>query len=216
MDSDNTPPFFSVGLTGGIGSGKSTVADMFAARGAAIIDADLIAHQVTAPHGAAMAAIRAQFGDAYLLPDGALDRDKMRALVFSAPSAKIQLENILHPLIKAEMNVAATQAQGIYVIFVIPLLVESGTWKQRVSRVLVVDCPEEIQIRRVSRRNALDEPQIRAIISTQASRTMRLAAADDVLINDGETSALGPQVDRLHALYSALAKTFAKKHAQHL
>lgn len=207
---------FSIGLTGGIGSGKSTVADMFAARGAAIIDTDLIAHQITAPNGPAMAEIRAQFGDEYIVPSGAMDRAKMRELVFSDISAKIRLENILHPLIGAATETAAKHAQGNYLMFVVPLLIESGTWRQRVSRVLVVDCPEETQILRVSARNALDESQVRAIMSAQVPRSVRLAASDDVVINDREASALVPQVDRLHALYSALAKTNAIKHAQHL
>lgn len=216
MKNSHATQAFSIGLTGGIGSGKSTVAELFAARGAAIIDADLIAHQVTAPDGAAMAAIRAQFGDEYILPSGAMDRGKMRELAFSDHAAKILLENILHPLIQAETEQAAARAEGSYVMFVVPLLVESGAWRQRVSRVLVVDCPEEIQIRRVIQRNALDESQVRAILSAQVSRTIRLAAADDVIVNDCEASALEPQVDRLHALYSALAKTNATKFTQHL
>ena len=207
---------FSIGLTGGIGSGKTTVADMFAARGASVIDTDLIAHQVTSAHGAAMPAIRAQFGDEYLLPNGAMDRAKMRELVFSDPAAKIRLEEIVHPLIRVTTETAAAQAQGCYLMFVVPLLIESGTWKQRVSRVLVIDCPEEMQIARVNKRSALDEMQVRAIMSAQAPRATRLAAADDVLQNDGDTAALGPQVDRLHAYYCSLAKSFAINHAQHL
>jgi dephospho-CoA kinase len=207
---------FSVGLTGGIGSGKSTVADMFAARGAALIDTDVIAHQVTAPQGAAITAIREQFGDAFVLPNGAMDRSKMRELVFSDPVAKSKLENILHPLIRTETDAAAAQAQGAYLMFVVPLLVESTTWRQRVSRVLVIDCPEDLQILRVRQRSALEEAQVRAIMSTQASRTTRLAAADDVLVNDRDTAALGPQVDHLHAMYASLAHSFAINRAQHL
>ncbi|HSY26216.1 MAG TPA: dephospho-CoA kinase, partial [Burkholderiaceae bacterium] len=183
---------FSVGLTGGIGSGKTTVADMFAARGASVIDTDLIAHQVTSEQGAAMSAIRAQFGDQYLLPNGAMDRAKMRELVFSDPEAKIRLEEIVHPLILVATEAAAAQAQGCYLMFVVPLLIESGTWKQRVSRVLVVDCPEEMQIARVNKRSALDEMQVRAIMSAQVPRATRLAVADDVLQNDGDTAALVP------------------------
>jgi dephospho-CoA kinase len=216
MGNSNSGNTFSVGITGGIGSGKSTVADMFAARGAAIIDTDQIAHQLTTPHGAAMAAIEAHFGDKYVLPNGAMNRSKMRELVFSSPSAKIRLENILHPLIRAETDAAAAQAQGCYVMFVVPLLIESPEWRQRVSRVLVVDCPEETQIWRVTRRNALDELQVRAIMATQVPRTIRLAAADEVIVNDGDILALEPQVDRVHALYSSLAKANATKHAQHL
>jgi dephospho-CoA kinase len=207
---------FSVGLTGGIGSGKTTVADMFAARGASVIDTDLIAHQVTSEQGAAMSAIRAQFGDQYLLPNGAMDRAKMRELVFSDPEAKIRLEEIVHPLILVATEAAAAQAQGCYLMFVVPLLIESGTWKQRVSRVLVVDCPEEMQIARVNKRSALDEMQVRAIMSAQVPRATRLAVADDVLQNDGDTAALVPQVDHLHAYYCSLAKSFAINNAQHL
>jgi dephospho-CoA kinase len=198
---------FSIGLTGGIGSGKSTVADMFAERGATLVDTDLIAHQITAPGGAAIEAIRAEFGAQAIKADGAMDRAKMRELVFADPSAKLRLEAILHPLIRAETETQAQQASGTYVIFVVPLLVESGGWKQRVSRVLVVDCPEQTQIARVQRRNALDEAQVRAIMATQVTRAVRLAAADDMLLNDGDTAALGPQVDRLHALYCSLAQS---------
>lgn len=204
---DASPVRFSVGLTGGIGSGKTTVADMFAARGAAVIDTDQIAHQLTAPNGAAIAAIRAQFGDAFLTPDGAMDRARMRAYVFTEPTAKMRLEAILHPLIRIELEHAARQAQGEYLVFVVPLLVESGpSWKQRVSRVLVVDCQEETQIRRVMSRSGFPEAQVRAIMAAQATRLQRLAAADDVIDNDGDAIALVPQVDRLHAQYVSMAK----------
>ncbi|QDZ28924.1 dephospho-CoA kinase [Noviherbaspirillum sp. UKPF54] len=200
---------FSVGLTGGIGSGKTTVADMFAARGAAVIDTDQIAHQLTAPGGAAIAEIRAQFGDAFLMENGAMDRAKIREYVFSEPAAKSRLEAILHPLIRIEVERAAQQAQGEYLIFVVPLLVESSSWKQRVSRVLVVDCLEETQVRRVMSRSGLPEAQVRAIMAAQASRQERLAAANDVIDNNGDALALAPQVDRLHAAYAALASASA-------
>ncbi|MBV8665992.1 MAG: dephospho-CoA kinase [Burkholderiaceae bacterium] len=202
---------FSVGLTGGIGSGKSTVADLFAARGAAIIDTDLIAHQLTAPGGAAMTAIRAQFGADFVQPNGAMDRARMRELVFADPAAKGRLEAILHPLIRSETEAAAQAAGGAYLVFVVPLLVESGSWKQRVNRVLVVDCPEETQVQRVRQRNALAEDQVRAIMASQASRANRLAAADDVVVNDSDLSNLEAQVDRLHALYASLAQTSVPK-----
>lgn len=197
---------FSVGLTGGIGSGKTTVADMLAARGAAIVDTDRIAHQLTAPNGLAIPAIRAEFGDAFLAADGAMDRARMREYVFAEATAKARLEWILHPLIRVETERAAEQAQGKYLVFAVPLLVESGTWRQRVSRILVVDCSEETQVRRVMSRSRLDESQVRAIMATQASRQQRLAAADDVIDNDGEAAALVPQVDRLDALYTSLAE----------
>lgn len=196
---------FSVGLTGGIGSGKTTVADMFAARGAAIIDTDLIAHDLTAPNGAAIAQIRSAFGPEFLSPDGAMDRAKMRDHVFADPVAKSRLEAILHPLIRIETERAAREAQGAYLMFVVPLLVESESWRQRVSRVLVVDCAEETQARRVMNRSGLAETQVRAIMAAQASRHQRLAAADDIIDNDGDSSALAPQVERLHALYLELA-----------
>ncbi len=197
---------FLVGLTGGIGSGKTTVANQFAARGASVIDTDLIAHHLTAPGGAAMDAIRSQFGMEFITPDGALNRAKMRNLVFSEPSAKQALEAILHPLISQETARETAQAQGAYIIYVVPLLVESGTWKQRVARVLVVDCPEALQVERVMTRNGLTEPQVRAIMATQVSRDVRLAAADDIIENNGEMATLSAEIDRLHRAYLLLAK----------
>ena len=207
MDLVDTTPLkrFAVGLTGGIGSGKTTVADMFAAHGASVIDTDYIAHQLTVTGGAAIASIRAQFGDRFLTSNGAMDRARMRDCVFADMAAKTRLEAILHPLIRVETERAAAQARGPYLLFVVPLLVESGNWKQRVSRVLVVDCPEQLQIDRVMQRSGLSDAQVRAIMATQASRTARLTAADDVLLNDGEPAALTPQVNRLHALYTELA-----------
>ena len=195
----------SIGLTGGIGCGKTTVSDLFATRGAAIIDTDQIAHRLTAPGGLAMPAIVAEFGTAFLDPDGAMDRAKMRALVFSDAGAKRRLEAILHPLIGSQTQAAAAQAQGCYLIFVVPLLVESGKWKARVSRILVIDCPEQLQLARVMRRSGLSAPQVEAIMATQVSRATRTAAADDIIVNDADTAALIPQVDRLHAQYLALA-----------
>jgi len=178
---------------------------MLAARGAAVIDTDQIAHALTAPGGLAIPAIRAQFGDAFLTADGAMDRAKMRAYVFAETSAKARLEAILHPLIRIETERAAEAAGGAYVVFAVPLLVESGSWKQRVTRVLVVDCAEETQVRRVMSRSGLPEQQIRAIMAAQVSRKERLAAADDVIDNDGDVMALVPQVDRIHALYTGLS-----------
>jgi dephospho-CoA kinase len=198
---------FSVGLTGGIGSGKSTVADLFAAQGAALVDTDLIAHQLTAPKGLAIPHIRTMFGDDYLTAEGAMDRQKMRAAVFADPASKAKLEAILHPLIRTESERAASEAPGPYVMIVVPLLVESGVWQQRVSRVLVVDCPEEVQIRRVMQRNGFSEEQVRAIMATQAPRAERLAVADDVILNDGhDPSGLVAQVSTLHRQYLTLAR----------
>ena len=196
---------FSVGLTGGIGSGKTTVADMFAARGAAIVDTDLIAHGLTAPGGAAIAEIRSRFGPEFLTAAGAMDRAKMRSHVFAEPAAKVELESILHPLIRIETERAAQEVQGEYLMFVVPLLVESGSWRQRVSRVLVVDCAEETQVKRVMHRSGLAESEVRAIMAAQVSRQERLAAADDVISNDGDASNLAPQVEKLHAVYASLA-----------
>jgi dephospho-CoA kinase len=200
-----TSPRFAIGLTGGIGSGKSTVADLFAARGAAVIDTDLIAHQLSAPGGAAIPALRQAFGEQFITPQGALERDRMRALVFSDGDARKRLEAILHPLILSETERAAALAQGAYLLFVVPLLVESGRWKQRTARTLVVDCEEEIQIARVMQRNQLSAEQVKAIIAAQVPREKRLQAADDIIENNGDSTALIPQVDRLHALYCMLA-----------
>lgn len=200
------PKRFTVGLTGGIGSGKSLVADMFAARGAAIIDTDILAHRLTAQQGKAIPAIVQQFGNEFLAPDGAMDRVRMREHVFANPLEKKKLEAILHPLIRDEAEEAAENATGSYPMFVVPLLVESGRWKERVSRVLVVDCPEELQIQRVMQRNRFTEQQVRAIMAMQASRQARLNAADDVIQNDADAAALTAQVDRLHALYLSLTE----------
>lgn len=192
---------FTVGLTGGIGSGKSTVADQFAALGASVIDTDQIAHALTAPHGAAMPALLAEFGPQFATPEGALDRARMRQLVFADPGARVRLEGILHPKIREATAAAAAIATGPYVMLVVPLLVESGSWAERVNRVLVVDCPEALQIQRVMSRNSLPEAQVRAIMAAQASREQRLAAADDVILNDDGIALLGPQIERMHTFY---------------
>lgn len=197
---------FSVGLTGGIGCGKTTVADMFAALGAAIVDTDQIAHSLTAPHGAAMPALLAEFGEDYATADGALDRARMRALVFTDAGARARLEAILHPRIRDATAAAAAIATGDYVVYVVPLLIESGTWRQRVSRVLAIDCPEEVQIARVMARSGLSEEQVRAIMAAQVTRAQRRAAADDIILNDDGLAALRPQVEALHARYLSLRK----------
>jgi len=196
---------FAVGLTGGIGSGKSTVADMFAARGATIVDTDLIAHSMTAPNGPAMAAIVAEFGPEFADASGAMDRARMRALVFSDAGAKARLEAILHPLIRDAALAAGAAASGDYVMYAVPLLIESGTWRARVTRVLAVDCAEEVQIARVMARNNLPEAQVRAIMAAQVSREQRLAAADDVIVNNAGIADLEAQVERLHCLYRQLS-----------
>jgi dephospho-CoA kinase len=197
---------FSIGLTGGIGSGKSLVADRFASHGVSIIDSDVIAHAVTAPGGPAMPAIEAAFGPEFVTADGALDRARMRALVFSNLDAKHVLESITHPLIRAASEAAAQAASGPYRMFVVPLLVESGNWKQRADRVLVVDCTRETQIDRVMRRSGFTRAQVESIMQRQASREARLAVADDVIDNDKATAdAVCEQVDALHRRYLALS-----------
>jgi dephospho-CoA kinase len=194
-----------IGLTGGIGSGKTTVANLFAARGVALVDTDLIAHALTGPGGAAMPAIAKAFGDSVLAPDGRLDRAAMRALVFADPDARARLEAILHPMIRAQAATELEQAQGLYAMLVVPLMVESGAWLERLDRLLVVDCPTEVQIDRVMKRSALSREQVLAIMATQASREVRLQAADDTIDNRDTPDALPDQVDALHAVYSALA-----------
>lgn len=203
-------PAFTVGLTGGIGCGKTTVANQFAALGATLVDTDDIAHALTAPGGAAMDAVLAEFGPAYVTPDGALARARMRQLVFSDPAAKRRLEAILHPRIRDAALAAAAAASGPYVIYVVPLLIESGTWRARVTRVLAIDCPEALQVARVMARNGLTEEQVRAIMATQVTRAERLAAADDVISNDGELASLQPQIARLHAQYLAFSGTMSR------
>ena len=168
---------FSVGLTGGIGCGKSTVAELFAGLGATIVDTDAIAHSLTAAHGAAMPAILAEFGPDFATPDGALDRAHMRSLVFTDAGARGRLEAILHPRIRDATAAAAAIATGPYVIYAVPLLIESGTWRDRVSRVLAVDCSEDTQVARVMQRSGLSADQVRAIMATQVTRAQRLAAA---------------------------------------
>jgi dephospho-CoA kinase len=189
-----------IGLTGGIGSGKSTVADEFAKLGAAIVDTDVIAHELTGSGGLAVAQIRKTFGDAAIGPDGAMDRKRMRERVFSDPAAKRVLEGILHPMIRAESAGRIASTGGRYVVHVVPLLVESGDYRSRVDRVVVVDCPEEEQVARV-RARGLSDAEARAILAAQASRAERLAAADDVIDNGGTRDALRTQVAALHQKY---------------
>lgn len=198
---------FAVGLTGGIGSGKTAVADMFALLGAAVVDSDAIAHTLTAPGGAAIEAIARQFGAQYIGPDGALNRQRMRERVFRDPSAKSQLESILHPRIRELAMMQASAARGLspYVMFVVPLLIENGSWRGRVDRVLVIDCSPATQEARVCARSRLDAALVRTIIAQQARRADRLDAADDVLVNEGPVEQLHPRVDWLHRRYCGYA-----------
>ena len=205
---------YTVGLTGGIGSGKSTVGAGFAAHGVAVIDADAIAHALTAPGGAGIAPLRAAFGAEFIDADGAMDRARMRARVFAQPEERARLEAILHPLSRSETAraaAAAVAASGYqYHILMIPLLVESAArdkrWRERFDRILVADCSEATQVARVMTRDGFDEPAVRRIMAAQASRTERLAAADDVVDNDSEVGKIAPQVARLHAEYRRLAR----------
>jgi len=208
---DNAPAqrSLAIGLTGGIGSGKSTVADLFALSGVAIIDTDVIAHALTGAGGAAMPAIGDAFGMSYITAEGALDRSLMRAAIFSDPAARKQLESILHPLIAMEADRAAQASEtndAGYLMYVVPLLMESRHWHARVDRILVVDCEEATQLERVMRRSGMNAAQAGAIMATQATRAERLAAADDVIDNNGDAAQLPPQIARLHAQYRVRAR----------
>jgi dephospho-CoA kinase len=177
-----------IGLTGGIGSGKSTVLQMLAELGAAVIDADAISRDTTAIGGAAIASIAQRFGADFITPEGALHRERMREHAYRDPQARKHLEDIIHPLVgqESERQLNAALAAGVpCIVFDIPLLVESGRWRARVDRVLVVDCSEQTQIDRVAARSGHTPEQVRSIISAQASRSERLSAADAVIFNDG-------------------------------
>ena len=199
---------YVVGLTGGIGSGKSAVADLFAERGILVVDTDAVAHSLTAPGGAAMPALRAEFGAAVAAADGALDRAAMRARVFADPAARKRLEAILHPMIRGESErlLAADATRSPYAILMVPLLIEAGSYRERVDRIAVVDCAEATQIARVISRNGLAREEVQRILAAQATRAERLAAADDVIDNDGDLAALRPQIERLHVNYLAYAR----------
>jgi dephospho-CoA kinase len=194
-----------VGLTGGIGSGKSEVARAFAARGVAIEDADAVAHAVAAPGEAGHRAVIDAFGAAAVRADGSLDRDWLRTHAFDDPAFRARLEALLHPLIRARIDAAVRAWQGPYGLLVVPLLLERGGVRERVDRVLVVDCPEEEQVRRVVARSGLAPETVRRIMSTQLTRSERLARADDVIDNSGTLAAMEGQVERLDRAYRALA-----------
>lgn len=196
---------FIVGLTGGIGSGKSAAASCFEELGATVVDTDAIAHELTAPGGAAIDSIRGAFGDAVIAANGALDRAAMRRKVFADAQAKARLEAILHPLIRAEADRRSAASRAPYVVLVVPLLVESGGYRSRVQRVAVVDCPEAVQVTRVMSRSGLSADEARAIMAAQVGRDARLAVADDIIDNGGELAALRPQVETLHRRYLEMA-----------
>lgn len=193
-----------VGLTGGIASGKSTVASLFAGHGVPVLDTDEIARDVVEPGQPALAAVVADFGEGILSPEGRLDRRALRARVFADPAARARLEAILHPVIRAELARRSGAAGGPYQVWVIPLLVEGGR-ADDVDRVLVVDCPVDVQLARLRARDGETEASARAILAAQAGRDARLAAADDVILNDAAPEALAAQVSALDAKYRALA-----------
>lgn len=196
---------FTVGLTGGIGSGKTTVAELFASRGACVVDTDAISRKLTGPGQSAVGQIVRSFGAQFAAADGSLDRQRMRDLVFSDASARKSLESILHPLIRQESALQLRACSAPYAILVVPLLVESGAYRSRTNRVAVVDCEMETQVQRVMQRSTLTRGDALAIIASQVSREDRLAAADDVIRNDGDLAALEPQVESLHSRYIELA-----------
>jgi len=194
-----------IGLTGGIGCGKSTAARQFAELGAAVIDTDEIAHRLTAPGTPELTEIFRQFGAAYRLPDGNLDRARLRERVFSDRGAKANLEAILHPRIKQEVVAALGQVKAPYAIVVVPLLLETGGYRDLIQRVLVVDCTEEQQLARTMARSKLLAAAVAAIMANQLSREERLRQADDVLPNRSDAAALRRQVEALHAQYLGMA-----------
>lgn len=204
-------PRLVIGLTGGIGSGKSTIGVAFERRGIALIDADGIAHAMTAPGGAGIEPIRRAFGPDFIAADGSMDRARMRTHVFRQPDARATLEAILHPLIRDETARQLAAATSPYVILMIPLLVEGARkdprWRDRFDRILVVDCRETTQITRVKARNGFDDDAIGRIMAAQATREERLTHADDVIDNDGELDGVEPQVEALHQTYLDIART---------
>ena len=194
-----------IGLTGGIGSGKTSAAKFFAALGADVVDTDVIAHELTRPQGAAIAEIQRIFTEKFITAEGALNRGEMRSLVFSDDSARRKLEAILHPLIRMEVARRAAIFSAPYGMIVVPLLLETGGYRETIQRILVVDCNEQDQIARAIARTGLDEQTVRAIMATQLPRKERLQQADDVIANDADVSHIRQQVEALHGKYLALA-----------
>ncbi|MDA8416818.1 MAG: dephospho-CoA kinase [Betaproteobacteria bacterium] len=203
---------FIVGVTGGIGAGKSTVASLFARRGAGLVDTDAIARQMTAPGGAAIQAIRERFGESFIAEDGSLDRTAMRNHVFNHPPARKQLETIMHGRIRDAVYAALDAATQPYVLLVVPLLIEVGSYRPILSRVLVVDCAEEVQVERASRRSDMSPEAVRAIMAAQTDRKTRLRVADDVIDNNGALSHLEIEVEHLDEQY----RKYASLHRQTL
>jgi len=195
---------FRVGLTGGIASGKSTVAKFFAALGVPIIDTDQVAREVVEPGQPPLERLVERFGRTILTPDGHLDRPKLREIVFSDPKARADLEALTHPAIGTAVEAWSAAAGGPYQVLILPLLVEKNL-ASHIDRVLVVDCNEELQIRRLQARDGSTLEQARAILNAQTSRAARLKAAHDVIQNEGDLSAVRDQVSALHARYMELA-----------
>ena len=196
---------FAVGLTGGIGSGKTTVAELFTSQGAGLVDTDEISHRLTAPAQPAIAEIARKFGPQFVADDGSLDRVRMRDLVFAHPSARKDLETILHPLIRQASTRQIQESTAPYVVVVVPLLIETGAYRQMMGRILVVDCEPETQVRRVMERSGLSRNEVLSIIASQVSRQERLREADDIIHNDGDLETLRAQVNLLHLRYLGLA-----------
>ena len=201
---------FIVGLTGGIGCGKSSASQLFSELGIDVIDTDVIARQLTQPGGQAISAIRDSFGNAFLTADGALDREKMRNLVFSDSRARQQLEKILHPLILQETIAQIEHSRSPYTILVVPLLLETNDYNPIVQRILIIDCEEQIQISRTMARSQLSEQQVKAIMAQQISRKDRLRKADDVIVNDRDIECLKAQIIQLHHQYLMLSENGGK------
>ncbi|SDY08962.1 dephospho-CoA kinase [Nitrosomonas sp. Nm58] len=194
-----------IGLTGGIGCGKSSATKFFATYGIDIIDTDEIAHELTLSRGKAMDTIKKTFGMDFIAKDGSLDRNKMRELVFSNPIFRNKLEAILHPLIYHEVIRRVSLATSAYIIVVVPLLLETNVFQKLIHRILVIDCTEQLQISRTIARSKLDEQKVRAIMATQISRKERLEQADDIIVNDRDLDYLYKQVETLHLKYLALS-----------
>ncbi|MDE2344517.1 MAG: dephospho-CoA kinase [Betaproteobacteria bacterium] len=196
---------FIVGVTGGIGSGKSTVAELFAKLGAGVVDTDAISRQLTAPGGAAIPAIKDKFGEAFINEDGSLNRTAMRDYVFNHPPARKQLERIMHGMIRDAVHAALEAASQPYVLLVVPLLIEVGSYRPLLSRVLVVDCEEELQVQRAAARRDMTPEAVKAIMAAQTDRKTRLRVADDVIENNGDLSSLESVVRSLDHQYRAMA-----------
>ena len=203
---------YVVALTGGIGSGKTAVSDMLKAHGAAVVDTDVIARELTASGGAAMPQLIEMFGPQIAAPDGSMDRTSMRKIAFSDPGARKRLEGVLHPMIRSEAARQVAAANTPYVVLVVPLLVEAkAAYQPLLDRTLVVDCPESVQIERTMRRSNLTREEAQRILASQASRSDRLALANDVVVNDTSLDALAAAVQGLHRTYLAAAADKARQ-----